>query len=84
MLRSGIDGGGSRLRLTREQDREAAYLYLTDEIGQSGVAQTVEVPVAGPGLFLDFDADGYLVGIEFLGPTVQIRPSTLAQAELNS
>jgi hypothetical protein len=34
----------------------------------------LEVAVPGPELLLDFDPDGYLIGIEFLGPTRQLRP----------
>ena len=77
-LRLGAGGSQPPMRFSREPAREAAYLYLTDE-ARPGVGQTVEVsvPEGEPELFVDFDAAGRVIGIEFLGPSRQLRPEIL-------
>lgn len=56
------------LRVTYDVEADAAYIYLSDEIGMGGVADSVPLdPAANRGMInLDFDAEGRLVGIEVL------------------
>jgi uncharacterized protein YuzE len=52
------------MRMTYDPAADAMYLYLTEHAdGASEVAHTEEV---APGLMLDFDRDGRVIGIEML------------------
>ena len=66
------------MRITYDQDADAAYIYLVDEIGAGGVAKTVPVdPTEVGGIInLDFDGQGHLVGIEILDASTYL-PSDL-------
>lgn len=67
------------MRLTYDPAANAAYLYIVDPI-EPGAAVTQEV-AEDSGVILDFDAEGRLLGIEFLSPDTQLRPETLRQAK---
>jgi len=57
------------VRVTYDKSTDAAYIYLTDNIGAGGVAKTYccdPLEVKGQ-INLDFDDEGRLVGIEVLG-----------------
>jgi uncharacterized protein YuzE len=56
---------GTRLmRMTYDPAAEGMYLYLTERAAEAvKVARTEEV---APGLILDFDSDGRVIGIEML------------------
>ena len=71
------------MRLNVERDHDIGYLALTDDDERPKAAHslTVEPPGGKSELHLDFDADGLLLGIEFMWPSRQLRPSTLAKAE---
>ena len=66
------------MKVTYDEDVDAAYIYLTD-IAVGGVATTV------PGwpdsdafiVNLDFDRDGRLVGIEVVGGSAKVPPEFL-------
>ena len=52
------------MRMTYDPAADAMYLYLTERTaGDPKVARTKEV---APGLMLDFDRDGRVIGIEML------------------
>jgi uncharacterized protein YuzE len=52
------------MRMTYDPAADAIYLYLTERAAEgSKVARTEEV---APGLMLDFDKDGRVIGIEML------------------
>jgi uncharacterized protein YuzE len=52
------------MRVTYDPAADAMYLYLTElSAGGPEVARTEEV---APGLMLDFDSDGRVIGIEML------------------
>ena len=52
------------MRMTYDPAADAMYLYLTElAAGAAEVARTEEV---APGLMLDFDRDGRVIGIEVL------------------
>jgi uncharacterized protein YuzE len=51
------------MRITYDPAADAMYLYLTERSGGPEVARTEEV---APGLMLDFDNDGRVIGIEVL------------------
>jgi uncharacterized protein YuzE len=51
------------MRMTYDPAADAMYLYLTERAENPEVARTEEV---APGLMLDFDSDGRVVGIEML------------------
>ena len=64
---------------------DIGYLSLVegdDTAADVACTMTVEVPPDSrrTELVLDFDADGYLVGIEFLRPSLQLRPSVVERA----
>jgi uncharacterized protein YuzE len=51
------------MRVTYDPAADAMYLYLTERAEGPEAARTEEV---APGLMLDFDSDGRVVGIEML------------------
>ena len=51
------------MRMTDDPAADAMYLYLTERAEGPEVARTEKV---APGLMLDFDSDGRVVGIEML------------------
>ena len=65
------------LRVTHDPEINASYIYLTGSIEPGGVKKTVS---ATPGINLDFDADGHLIGIELIGAG-QLHPSLAAIAQ---
>ena len=65
------------LRITHNLDVDASYLYLTGSIEPGGVKKTIS---AAPGINLDFDADGHLIGIELLGAGL-LHPTLAAIAQ---
>jgi Uncharacterized conserved small protein len=67
------------MRMTYDPEADAAYVYLVDEIGAGEVERTVPVdPVEIGGMInLDFDADGYLLGIEILDASKFLPPELL-------
>lgn len=62
------------VRVTYDEDSDAAYIYLADESGVGGVAETVPVdPLAVQGMInLDFAADGRLIGVEVLAASKRL------------
>ena len=73
------------MKVTVDDDADAAYIYLR-EIEPGGVAYTVPVEFdedKGPGtesIYLDFDSNNTLIGIEVLG--VEILPAEVLSAPL--
>lgn len=78
------------MKLSYDQDVGAAYLRLRgaqEEVRGPVTSETFRPPgsEAGDDYFvLDFDADGRLVGIEFLTPNERLLPSILGAAERGS
>jgi uncharacterized protein YuzE len=54
------------LRIRLDEDADAAYIYLADEIAPGGVARTVTLDHADAMINIDFDADGRALGVEIL------------------
>jgi uncharacterized protein YuzE len=55
------------MRITYDREANAAYIYLVD-IAPGKAVQQKEIPVDDRGVIvLDFDASGYLLGVEILG-----------------
>lgn len=73
------------MRIEYDPEADAAYIYLTDEIGIGGVHQSVPVdPIETQGMFvLDFDDDRRLIGIEVLAARTRLHPDALSSAERN-
>jgi uncharacterized protein YuzE len=68
------------LRVTYDPEARAAYLYLTGTIGAGEAKRTVALTDKGAeSIILDFDAEGHLIGIELLDPSL-VHPKLLAQA----
>lgn len=67
-------------RVTYDESVDAAYIYLVDEIGAGGVAETVPVEaIASRAMInLDFDGEGRLVGIEVMDASA-LLPTHLLQ-----
>lgn len=61
-------------------DADAAYFMVVDSIGPGEAVAQVEVEderLRGH-IILDLDKDGFLLGVEMIGASVQLRPATLA------
>ena len=54
-------------------DKEADALYF--RLSEVAIAESEEV---APGVILDFDADGCVVGLEFLAVSTRVEPSQLS------
>ena len=67
--------------LRYDPEADAAYLYLK-AIAPGEVKRTVFVEKLNNDVALDLDADGRVVGIEFLDPTRLLPAELLARAEL--
>jgi uncharacterized protein YuzE len=68
-----------RMRLTYDEVANAAYLYVVDPLAPGSVVSGEAAEESG--IILDYDAEGRLLGIEFLAPGKQLRPETLAEAK---
>jgi len=64
------------MKMTYSPHINAAYLYLRER------GRSVGTPEAAPGVILDFDSKGRLLGIEFLDARHHIPRRTLAKAIL--
>ena len=53
--------------VTYDQESNAAYIRL-------GSAKIIESEEVSPGFVLDYDADGHIVGMEFLKASEQLPP----------
>ena len=51
------------MRLEYDKEANALYIYLRGKIPQGGAARTVEL---APGVYLDADRAGRILGVEFL------------------
>lgn len=71
------------MRVTFDPEANAAYVYLKDQIPPGGVSRSefCDVEVAGGPVFLQFDSDGRLIGIEILGATELLPAEVLDEAE---
>jgi uncharacterized protein YuzE len=58
------------MRLKVDKDSDALYFRLDD-------AAVVESEEVEPGIILDFNADGHVVGIEMLGLSRRVAPEQL-------
>lgn len=69
------------MRLTYEDEANAAYLELEDIVDGTAVENVVvERPGRGD-IVLDFDTDGRLLGVEIVGATALLRTTALDAAE---
>ena len=55
------------MRVTLDDEVDAAYIYLVDEIAPGSVARTVPLDHSGAMINLDFDSNGRVLGVEILG-----------------
>ena len=51
------------MRFEYDKEANALYIYLRGKIPEGGVARTVELE---PGVYLDADGAGRILGVEFL------------------
>ncbi len=65
------------MRVTYDPEAKAAYIYLKHPIRAGEAARTIGE--AAPGVNLDFDAEGHLIGIELLSPGL-LHPDLMAIA----
>lgn len=65
------------MRVTYDPEAKAAYICLKQPIRAEEAAWTIGE--AAPGVNLDFDADGHLIGIELLSPGL-LHPDLMARA----
>ena len=70
------------MRMTFDPDADAAYFYIGDEIADGAAIDNVVVERDGKGdIVLDFDANGYLLGVEIIGAAGLLHGSVLSTAE---
>ncbi|MDT5042909.1 MAG: hypothetical protein QOE51_3894 [Actinoplanes sp.] len=70
------------MRMTFDPDANAAYLYIEDKATDCAAIENVVVGRDGKGdIVLDFDADGYLLGVEVIGAAELLHRSVLSTAE---
>ncbi|MDT0328098.1 DUF2283 domain-containing protein [Nocardiopsis lambiniae] len=72
------------MKISYDAEVDAAYITVVDHIGD-GEAETQRhsIPTPDPEgeIVLDFDARGFLLGVEVLGASRVLRPELLATAE---
>jgi len=66
------------MKLTYSRDIDAAYLYVRERIGGGKAVRTPEI---APGVIVDFDVRGRVLGIEFLNASRHIPRRTLSKAK---
>ena len=72
--------GGPVMRLTYDREADAAYLYLK-KLVPGEVKRTVGALPPMDDVTLDLNAEGQVVGVEFLDPARQLPVELLEQAE---
>jgi len=55
------------LRVTLDDEADAAYIYTVGDIADGGVARTVTLDYQAAMINVDFDSEGRIVGVEVLG-----------------
>ncbi len=65
------------MRLKIDKENDALYLRLNE----TGVIESEEVQ---PGVILDFDENGRVVGVEILGLSSRIKPEELGLFQLET
>ncbi len=63
-------------RIERDIDNDSAYIHVVDAIsdGEAVTQISVRPPNGGAEILLDFDAQGFLLGVEVLGASKALRP----------
>jgi len=69
--------------MTFDSAANAAYIYLRDSIPAGGVSRSefCDIELRGGPVFLQFDSQGRLIGIEILGARELLLPETLEEAQ---
>lgn len=68
-----------QVRVTLDDEANAAYIYLMDGIASGSVARTVPLDHRGAMINLDFDANGRVVGVEILGAAAALPTELITQ-----
>jgi uncharacterized protein YuzE len=68
------------VRVTYDQEVDAAYIYLRDPEARKGTVKSLPVAEAPGMIVLDFDVDGCLFGIEVLDASKLLPPELLDTA----
>lgn len=67
------------MRITYDRTVDAAYVYLI-EIETGAAVSQKHVALDGGEIIIDFDKDGYLLGIEILGANSILRRELLVES----
>jgi uncharacterized protein YuzE len=72
------------MRLTYDPELDVAHLMF-DDVAEASLAQRASgaTPFGGSYVDLEYDADGYLIGIEVLGAAQTLPPDVLANAAIS-
>lgn len=62
---------------TFDADADAAYFPVAGQIGPGHAVENVVIERSAGTVVLDFDADGYLLGVEVVGASSLLRTSTI-------
>jgi uncharacterized protein YuzE len=66
------------MRVTYDDEANAAYIELEDDVAEGSSVENVLVERPGRGdIVLDFDAHGRSLGVEILGATELLHPAVL-------
>jgi uncharacterized protein YuzE len=68
------------VRVTYDQDADAAYIYVRASEAHTGTVRSLPVADAPGIIVLDFDGDGYLFGVEVLDASKLLPPELLDTA----
>jgi len=68
------------MEVTYDEGADATYIYLRDPSSRKGTVQSLPVADAPGMVFLDFDIDGCLFGVEVLDASKVLPPELIATA----
>lgn len=72
------------MRVTWDKSADMGYIYIADERTPGSFGETCEFepPDGGPTIFLDFNKDGKLLGIEIFSPAKRLTKDVLDKADI--
>ncbi len=68
------------MKLVYDKEADAAYIYIAPSIKRKEVKKTVEI---NQDVYLDYDKNGKILGLEILSASKLINKKTIASAKKN-
>jgi uncharacterized protein YuzE len=69
------------LRVTLDEEADAAYIHLTRDIAPGVAARTVTLDWPAAMINVDFDSDGRILGVEVLGAKATLPSDLIEQLD---